>query len=389
MTSLLLRAIISCSIAVLLTSCSSHPKRQPAPSIIVAPTPPIYTETEWQHLPNWEDQSLLPGFLAWQNSCVALKKQAIWQKICEQAQTLPKDEATIRTFIETTFTPIKVSLSDGNSNGLVTGYYEPELRGDIKSTVDAKYPLYAPPADLILVELGSLYPDLQYRRLRGRIEGNKLIPYYSRAEIEAGKGELKPIAWAEDPIELFFLQIQGSGRIKLPDGSIFRVGYAEHNGHPFYSIGTWLIRQGEIDAAKASMQGIKAWARANPHKVVALLNRNPSFVFFRELKNNAKGPIGALGIPLTDGYSVAVDRAFTPLGIPLYLTTRYPNDQKSLNRLVVAQDTGGAIRGPIRIDFFWGSGDSAGNLAGKMKQQGQIWILWPKGAEVALPFKKG
>lgn len=388
MTSFLFRLILVGSVSLLLISCSSSkiPPIPPAPLVpAVAHKMPHYQEVSWDALPGWNQQHLLPSFQAWQNSCLALKKHPIWQKLCEQAQTLTQDETTIRQFIETTFAPLAVTLADGSVDGVVTGYYEPELLGDKYATYQAQYPLYAAPKDLIRVELDSLYPEIRSHNLRGRIEGNKLLPYYSRAEITAGQGKLTPIAWANDAIELFFLQIQGSGRIKLPNGEILRIGYADHNGHPFLSIATWLIRQGEIEASKASMQGIKAWAKANPHKVPSLLNINPRFVFFREMDNNLSGPIGALGVPLTESYSVAVDRHFTPLGAPLYLTTQHPTEQKPLQRLMVAQDTGAAIQGPIRIDFFWGSGEKAGHLAGKMKHKGQIWILWPKGVPFPAP----
>lgn len=345
---------------------------------------PVYQQVGWDTLPGWQDNQARPGFLAWRNGCSALKNQPAWAQICLAADAVPDDEASIRQFIETHFTPLQVSLSDRKNTGLVTGYYEPLLIGNRYKTTQARYPVYAPPADLITVDLGILYPDLKNRRLRGRIVGNKLVPYYDRADIEQGKVKLQTIAWVNDPIELFFLQIQGSGRIQLPDGSMMRVGYADQNGHPYRSIGTWLIEKGELSAAQASMQGIQAWARANPGKLNTLLNVNPSFVFFRELPNATGGPLGAMGIALTDGYSVAVDRNFIPLGAPVFLATQYPNSSKPLQRLVAAQDTGGAIRGPIRVDYFWGFGKAAGELAGKMKQQGSVWILWPK--KQPMPF---
>jgi membrane-bound lytic murein transglycosylase A len=344
---------------------------------------PSYIPTQWHQLPGWTDNPIQPGFLAWRNGCQVLKDQALWHAICKQAQHIPSNETAIRAFIETQFIPLAINL-DGKNTGLVTGYYEPLLKGDSKPSAKARYPLYAPPADLITIELGTLYPDLNHRRLRGRLVGNKITPYYNRAEIEQGQGKLQAIAWAEDAIELFFLHIQGSGRIKLPNGKYMRVGYADQNGHPYRSIGSWLIEQGELNASQVSMQSIQAWARKNPGKLHLLLHHNPSYVFFKELTNATGGPLGALGIPLTDGYSVAVDRSFTPLGVPLYLSTQYPNESRPLQRLVAAQDTGGAIRGPIRVDFFWGFGQEAGNLAGKMKQPGSVWILWPKASP--LPF---
>ncbi len=215
-------------------------------------------------------------------------------------------------------------------------------------------------------------------RLRGKLQGNKVVPYFTRTEIENGTFRGKPIAWAEDAVELFFLQIQGSGRIELPDGSHLRVGYADQNGHPYKSIGKILVDRGELKLEQASMQGIKAWGAANPDKLPELLNSNPSYVFFRELPNGLSGPLGALGVPLTAGRSIAVDPKYIPLGAPVFLSTTYPNSGQPLNRLMLAQDTGGAIRGAVRADFFWGFGNEAGELAGRMKQKGRLWVLLPK-----------
>jgi len=207
------------------------------------------------------------------------------------------------------------------------------------------------------------------------------VPYPTRKEIEAANGngfKGRPIAWAEDPVELFFLQIQGSGRIELPDGAHLRVGYADQNGHPYLSIGKLLVERGELKLEQASMQGIKDWGAKNPDKLPELLASNPSFVFFRELPNDLPGPLGALGVPLTGGRSIAIDPRFIPLGAPVFLATTQPNSPLPLNRLVMAQDTGGAIRGGVRADFFWGFGNAAGELAGRMKQRGRMWVLLPK-----------
>jgi membrane-bound lytic murein transglycosylase A len=179
-------------------------------------------------------------------------------------------------------------------------------------------------------------------------------------------------------VELFFLQIQGSGQVRLDNGERIRVGFADQNGHPFRSLGRYLVERGEMTLDQASMQSIKAWAAANPAKLQEALNQNPSYVFFRELPVMS-GPIGALGVPLTTQYSIAVDRRFVPLGAPVYLSTTFPLSEQPLNRLVAAQDTGGAIRGVVRADFFWGSGSEAGERAGRMRQQGRMWLLWPRG----------
>ena len=209
------------------------------------------------------------------------------------------------------------------------------------------------------------------------------MPYYKRAEIDAGTAGLKgrELFWVEDAVELFFLQIQGSGRIELVDGRQIKVGYADQNGHPYVSIGKKLIEMGEMKLEDASMQGIKAWGERNPNKLMALLELNPSYVFFRELPENLTSPLGALGVPLTNEYSIAVDPRSIPLGFPVFLSTTQPSSATPLNRLMLAQDTGGAIRGPVRADFFWGFGEKAGTQAGRMKQQGRMWVLFPKGGE--------
>jgi membrane-bound lytic murein transglycosylase A len=291
------------------------------------------------------------------------------------------DNATARAFFEQRFQPWQATQEDGSAEGMVTGYYEPLLKGDRVRTARARFPLYAAPDDLITVDLASVYPELKNLRLRGRLVGNKLVPYPTRKEIEAGNGngfKGKPIAWAENPVDLFFLQIQGSGRIELPDGSHMRVGYADQNGHPYLSIGKLLVERGELKLEQASMQGIKDWGAKNPDKLPELLASNPSFVFFRELPNGLTGPLGALGVPLTGGRSIAVDPRFIPLGAPVFLATTQPNSPLPLNRLVMAQDTGGAIRGGVRADFFWGFGEAAGARAGRMKQRGRMWVLLPK-----------
>ena len=247
------------------------------------------------------------------------------------------------------------------------------------------FPLYAPPDDLLTIDLATINPDLRNIRLRGRLEGKRVVPYYSRAEIENGTAPVagREIVWVDDPVEAFFLQIQGSGRVRLDTGELIRIGYADQNGHPYHSIGRWLLEHNELSPGEATMQGIKAWARANPARLADLLHRNPSYVFFRETAprdgDPDAGPTGALGVPLTAGRSIAVDPRHIPLGAPVFLETTWPNSSAPLARLVLAQDTGGAIRGAVRADFFWGFGADAGNLAGKMRQRARMWVLLPRG----------
>lgn len=377
--------------ALLLAGCATQ---APAPcpacpgekaAIPASPTAPPLQPARFDDLPGWQDDDLAaawPGFL---NSCKGMKSRRdwpLWRGACEEAATLgTPDSATARRFFESRFTPWRLVNPDGADNGLITGYYEPMLNGSRQRISPNQHPVLPVPADLLTIELSDVFPELKNLRLRGRLQGNKVVPYWSRAELaprEAKMGE-KAIAWVDDPIELFFLQIQGSGRVKLPDGTLLRVGYADQNGHPYQSIGRVLIDRGELKPEQASMQGIQGWARANPTKVQALLNENPSYVFFREVKNADGGPIGALGVPLSDARSLAVDPRTTPLGAPVFLATTWPNEERPLNRLMLAQDTGGAIKGVVRADFFWGFGPDAGSLAGRMKQKGRMWVLLPPG----------
>jgi membrane-bound lytic murein transglycosylase A len=290
------------------------------------------------------------------------------------------DTATLRAFFEQHFSPWQINQTEGGNEGLVTGYYEPLLRGSRTPSAKYRFPILAAPEDLLVVDLSSLYPELKNLRLRGRLQGNKVVPYFSRAEIDAGSAPVrgKELFWVDDVVELFFLQVQGSGRVQLENGDSVRVGYADQNGHPYRSIGKWLIDKGELTLDKASMQGIKDWGRQNPERLAEMLNANPSYVFFRELPNHLAGPLGALGVPITAERSIAIDPRGMPLGAPVWLATTRPNSSETLNRLMMAQDTGGAIRGNVRADFFWGFGDEAGKKAGAMKQKGRMWVLLPR-----------
>ena len=269
----------------------------------------------------------------------------------------------LRQFFESRFVPHQVLNSDGSGDGLITGYYEPLLKGSRKQSTRYRYPLYTTPDELLVVDLGEIYPELKNMRLRGRLQGRKVVPYYSRSEIERNPAPLqgKELLWVDDAIDLFFLQIQGSGRVELENGEIVRVGYSEQNGHPYKSIGRLLVERGELPLEKASMQGIKTWGQRNPAKLNELLQQNSSFVFFRELPDGLPGPLGSLGVPLTAGRSLAVDPRAIPQGAPVFLATTWPNTDKQLYRLMVAQDTGGAIKGNVRADFFWGFGTEARN----------------------------
>jgi membrane-bound lytic murein transglycosylase A len=352
------------------------PEARPEP-----PKVPTFAPATFDSLPGWRADDQGEAWSAFRASCRALRVREYWRAVCERANALEApDAAAVRAFLEANFVPYRVANSDGATQGLVTGYYEPRLRGSRDRRAPYLHPLYAPPDDLLVIDLAAVAPETKNLRLRGRLDGQRVVPYFSRAEIENGAAPVagKEIVFVDDPIEAFFLQIQGSGRVRLDSGEEVRIGYADQNGHPYQSIGRYLVDKGELKIGEASMQGIQAWARANPARLPELLNQNPSFVFFRELPPADTGPIGALGVPLTAERSIAVDPRFVPLGAPVYLATTRPNSDLPLERLVLAQDTGGAIRGAVRADFFWGTGPEAGSLAGRMRQQGRMWVLLPK-----------
>jgi len=318
---------------------------------------------------------------AWVHGCKKLINLNDWKVSCEAAKNLSSpSNIEVIEYLHKHFDLYKAKNEDGSKKGLITGYYQPELKGSRTKTKKYKIPLYTPPHDLITVDLSEVYPDLKYKRLRGRVEGNKLIPYFTREEISKKDYPLQgnELLWVENSVESFFLEIQGSGVIRFEDGSTTQVGYADQNGHPYRSMGLALIRQGELKRHKVSMQSIKAWAKKNKRKLRKFLNANPSTVFFRELPQGLPGPIGALGVPISSERSVAIDRKYIPLGAPVFLSTTEPNSNVPLNKLMMAQDTGGAINGGVRADFYWGQGKIPGSKAGSMKQSGEIWVLLPK-----------
>ncbi len=374
-------------------ACPPAPKPQcPAPQSTPAPLAEYrgkLDRADWAELPDWGRESLRPSLDAFARSCDVLAGRDAWKAACDAALALPASasDAQLAQYFRTWFDPYRVVNADDTTTGMVTGYYEPLLHGSRNRTRRYRYPIYAPPPDLLTIDLSSVYPELKHRRLRGRLEGNRVVPYYSRGDIDSDPRLLKgmEIAWVDNEIDDFFLHIQGSGQIQLPDGRRIRVGYADQNGQPFRSLGALLIRDGEIPPERASMQGIKEWAKRHKRKIKQYLDANPSYVFFRELPSTLPGPIGALGVPLTPERSIAIDPRVIPLGAPVYLATTWPDSDEPLERLMVAQDTGGAINGAVRADFFWGFGDSAGALAGRMRQSGRMWVLLPKGYSLPAP----
>lgn len=395
---------------LLLAACASSPKpvSEPAraPVSTPAPTPPATAPVppaaappaggapapqalarplqaaDWSDLPGWAADPVEEAWPAFLASCRAVSRQVVWRPVCDAARGLGETPgaAAVRRFFEARLSPWRVLNADGSREGLVTGYYEPLIKGSRSRSKSYPWPIHGVPDDLLTIDLGDVFPDLKGQRVRGRLAGNRVVPYYTRAEVarQADRFSGKTLLYAEDAVELFFLQVQGSGRVQLPDGSVVRLAYGDANGHPYQSIGRWLVDKGEMRLEQASMEGIKSWARANPGRLQEMLNANPSYIFFREVAQSGGGPVGALGQPLTEGRSLAVDPRSIPLGAPVFLATTQPNSAQPLRRLMLAQDTGSAIKGGVRGDFFWGFGAEAGALAGRMRQKGEMWVLWPR-----------
>lgn len=371
------------------------PEKTPSTPVAATPVQPVLKPADllqpvtYAALPGWDKDNLREAWPAFLASCEVLVKKADWKEPCVIARDVSAaDTKAIRVFFEAFFVPHQVFNPDGSDTGLVTGYYEPLLHGARKRGGPYQTPLYRTPEDMLTIDLASVYPELKNMRLRGRIAGNKVVPYFSRAEmVQSNTLSGKELLWVDDPIEAFFLQVQGSGRVQLTDTKeTVRIAYADQNGYPYKSIGRYLVDKGELTLDQASAQAIKAWVVAHPSRQQEVLNANPSYVFFKEEKiiDPQKGPKGALGVPLTPQRSIAVDAQFIPLGVPVFLATTQPNSDVALQRLMLAQDTGGAIKNAVRADYFWGFGAQAGEKAGKMKQRGKMWALLPKPTAAAI-----
>ncbi|MFL6549304.1 MAG: murein transglycosylase A [Povalibacter sp.] len=385
MLKILFRCIVLSIAAALLNGCVTP--RHPQPTAPVVPQV-RYEPVSWNQIDGWQHDDPQEAWSAFLNSCRALGQRPEWMAVCIDAASA----ISARTFFETRFTAYRVLQTEGPhrvvDSGLITGYYEPVLRGARQSSSTYSVPVFAPPDDLLTIDLTELYPELKGKRVRGRLQGRKVVPYFTRAELASQpvlKG--KEIVWIDNAVDAFFLEVQGSGRVQLTDGSTIRLAYADQNGQPYRSVGRYLVDLGEMTLDQASAQEIRRWIAGHPARKQEVLNVNPSVVFFREerIDDPRIGPKGALGVPLTGGRSLAVDPQFVPLGAPVFLSTTEPNSAVPLERLVMAQDTGGAIRGINRGDLFWGTGNVAGEAAGRMKQQGRMWLLWPK--DVPLPMK--
>lgn len=346
-----------------------------------------YEPARWSRLPGWRSDAVEKAWPAFLASCQTLRSQPQWSDPCTAAEDVPKDSSpAIRAYFERHFQPyqlLSVPSRKRVDTGLITGYYEPLIMGSRTRTPQFNVPLYSPPPDLLTVDLASVYPQLKGMRLRGRLVGHRVVPYYTRAELPedpALAGHV--IVWVQDALAAFLLEVQGSGRVQLPDGHIIRLQYADQNGQPYRSIGRYLVQEGELTVQQANVPGIRAWLARNPQRLTEVLDANPSVVFFKEVPvaDPRAGPQGSEGVALTPGRSIAVDPRCVPLGTPVFLSTTWPGSGVPLQRLVVAQDTGGAISGAPRADLFWGMGPAAGDLAGNMRQSGRMWVLWPRNA---------
>ena len=313
---------------------------------------------------------------AFRASCPALQRRAdlsgltapgAWVRPCAEA-AIASDPVSF--FVENFETAIV-----GDGRAFATGYYEPEIAGSRTRDAEHQVAIYGVPNDLVEIDLGKFSDNLKGKSIRGRFDGSTLQPYDDRSQIEDGSlaGRAPIIAWAADAVELFFLQVQGSGRLRLPDGGIMRIGYGGQNGRDYTGIGALMRDRGLLAPGQASMQGLMAWLRAHPAEGREIMRENKSWVFFREL--TGAGPVGSLGVAVTPRATVAADASFVPLGAPVWLTM----DRPEASGLWVAQDTGGAIKGANRFDTYWGAGDDARRIAGGMSARGQALILLPIG----------
>ena len=365
------------------------------------------TPATWHDINGWRRDDVRPALIAFRRSCEEILKKAPdtamggaaiggmpayrttgdWQDVCGAAEAIDFIDADgARDWFERYFTPYAASNA-GEPEGLFTGYYEPEIVGSPKRTAEFKVPLLRRPDDLVSVDLGEFRETLKGQRIAGRVTAGNLHPYSTREEIRKGAldDDALALAWVKDPVDAFFLEIQGSGRIKLPDGSILRLGYDGQNGWPYVAIGRVLRDMGALDRSNISMRTIREWLEAHPDEAAAVMDQDTSYIFFKALDpaDSALGPNGSEGVPLTPGRSLAVDLKFHALGVPIFLDATLPMDDAGtpgqlFERLMVAQDTGGAINGPVRGDVFFGSGDEAAKFAGRMKQIGRMYVLLPR-----------
>ena len=350
----------------------------------------------FSEIDGWSSDDLRPALRAFTRSCTKISAlppdrsmgrdgvagtAAQWQTACAALT----DPPSARAYFEAFFQAYEV-VADGERDGLFTGYYEPMLHGSRTQMPGFEVPLRAMPDDLVTASLGQFDSDLDGKRITGHVVDGRLVPYPERSAINDGVIDAisPPLLWVDDEIDKFFLQIQGSGQVRLSDGSVVRVGYAGQNGQPYRAIGRDLIEMGALSREEVSLQSIRAWLAANPDQAAEIMHKNKSYIFFHELTElaDASGPLGSQNVPLEPERSLAVDRSFWPMGLPVWLETTapMPDGEVPWRHLLIAQDTGGAIRGAIRGDVFWGAGEKAEHVVGHMKSKGRMIILLPKAA---------
>ncbi|HTT98225.1 MAG TPA: murein transglycosylase A [Rhizomicrobium sp.] len=350
------------------------------------------TPAQFSDLADWTDGDPRAALTAFRRSCWQMELKAPtaqigdyaghasdWLEVCRHAPAHPNDAREARAFFEESFTPFAVSAG-AVKDGLFTGYYEPQLHGSRTKHDRYQAPVYGLPDDLLNVDLGAFRDTLKGERIAGRLVDHTLVPYATRAEIDAkGLASSHTLFYGDDPVAVFFLHIQGSGRVVFDDGTSARVAYAGQNGHPYTAVGKTLITMGALKRENVSMQSIAAWLHTHPSQARAVMESDASYIFFKEtpLGDPTLGSPGTESVPLTPDASVAVDNKVHPLGVPLFISTTTP-DGKPLHGLFVAQDTGGAIKGSVRADIFFGFGHRAESLAGEMKQRGAMFVLLPK-----------
>lgn len=325
-----------------------------------------YHEVEFSSIPSWEGEDFDRAFAVFEKTCKRTADQELFKSVCEKS----KETEDPKRFFEENFTPF-ISLSQ---DSLATGYFEPTLEGSLVQNSDYPYPVYGKPADLVKVEIIPSYKKYISRPLRGRFVNGKIEPYYSREEINNNVLQEEPLCYVKDKVDLFFLQVQGSGRVVFDDNTTLCLGYADQNGHPYVSIGKEMIKKGLIKKEEVSLESIQAYLSENPAQADEILELNPSYVFFEKRPQAASG---ALGVVLEEGRSIAVDRKNIPLGMPVFISTKEPLSGEKYERIVFAHDTGGAIKGEGRIDIFFGSTPKAREQAGKMQDRVSMWILMP------------
>ncbi|MDP1604215.1 MAG: MltA domain-containing protein [Legionella sp.] len=363
-------------------------------------------QSSFQKLPGWESADIKKSLQTFQVSCKAFLRQdperpvgsqqinmkvKDWLPACRAALAVePSSDSKARDFFQRWFKPVEFYTKQSVS-GLFTGYYLPLLHGSLTKTPKYNIPVYGLPQNIVTINLDDFGSEFGHRRIVGRIENNKVLPFHTREEINKGvlKNKAPVLVWVDSHIDRLFLEIQGSGVVQLENGDQLNLGYAGENGASYTPVGKVLVDRGVMTKKTASMQGIREYLEAHPEEIVPVINQNKSFVFFRILDRSAA--LGAQGVTLTPGYSLAVDRKWIPLGTPLWLDTTRPSQSsqkpKPLQRLMVAQDTGGAIRGTVRGDVFWGAGENATYIAGKMKNPGHYWLLLPRHKIPQLPPK--